>query len=85
MSERLQQMLNQYYDFLAISALKWREAPFWAYHRKRLAELGYPFRRRRLGVAILRKVASLLVDPLHTIRRLMPKSDATAKMAQSAR
>lgn len=38
---RLNQLMERYYDFLAVSALKFREQEFWAYHKRRLAELGY--------------------------------------------
>jgi glycosyltransferase involved in cell wall biosynthesis len=68
---RLGALLRQYYGFLAISALKFRNREFWAFHEKRLKELGYPLRMLDLGKAVLMTVLDLLLNPKHTTERLM--------------
>jgi glycosyltransferase involved in cell wall biosynthesis len=68
---RLTALLRQYYGFLAISALKRRNRAFWAYHAKRLRELGYPLRLAGLGSAIGRTLLDLVLNPKRTAERLL--------------
>jgi glycosyltransferase involved in cell wall biosynthesis len=67
---RLNQLMDRYYGFLAISALKFREQKFWTYHKKRLSELGYPFSEAKLAKAIVTTVFSLLLNPKSTFEKL---------------
>jgi hypothetical protein len=67
---RLNQLMDQYYAFLAISALKFREQKFWTYHRKRLSELGYPFSQARLAKAIMTTLFGLMLNPKSTFEKL---------------
>jgi glycosyltransferase involved in cell wall biosynthesis len=59
----LARLMRQYYDFLAISALKFRERQFWTYHRARFGEIGLLFSRTRLGRSIASNLLRLLLDP----------------------
>jgi glycosyltransferase involved in cell wall biosynthesis len=68
---RLNQLMDHYYQFLAISALKFREQEFWTYHKKRLTEIGYPFSQAKLAKAIVTTVFSLLLNPKSTVEKLM--------------
>ena len=63
---RLQELLDEYYEFLATSALKLRERSFWTYHRRRLGELGLPFSNLRLARAISMTLLDLVLNPKHT-------------------
>ena len=67
---RFNELMAQYYEFLAISALKLRDRQFWIYHKKRLRELGYPLRYIHLGGAACMTVLGLLLNPKHTIELL---------------
>jgi hypothetical protein len=67
---RLDELMDRYYGFLAVSALKFREQTFWTYHKKRLGELGYPFSQAKLAKAILTTMFGLLLDPKSTFEKL---------------
>lgn len=67
---RLNQLMDRYYGFLAISALKFREQKFWTYHKTRLSELGYPFSQAKLAKAIVTTVFGLLLNPKSTFEKL---------------
>jgi hypothetical protein len=67
---RLNQLMDYYYAFLAISALKFRGQKFWAYHKKRLSELGYPFSQARLAKAIVTTLFGLVLNPKSTFEKL---------------
>ena len=67
---RLNQLMDQYYGFLAISALKFREQKFWTYHKTRLSKLGYPFSQAKLAKAIVTTVFGLLLNPKSTFEKL---------------
>jgi hypothetical protein len=62
--------MAQYYDFLAISALKRRGSEFWAYHRQRLTALGAPLSRLQLGKAVGATLLGLLFNPKQTLETL---------------
>ncbi len=67
---RFKELVAQYYRFLAVSALKRRDREFWAFHRARLRELGYPLRHIRLGGAVFITLLDLLLNPKHSLERL---------------
>jgi hypothetical protein len=68
--QRLQQLLAQYYEFLAISALKFREGEFWRYHRERLSHLGHPLSQITLARTVFMAVLGLLLNPKRTAELL---------------
>jgi glycosyltransferase involved in cell wall biosynthesis len=67
---RLEQLLAQYYEFLAISALKLRDRQFWNYHKDRLSALGYPLRSVKLGKAVFMTMMGWVLNPKHAVERL---------------
>jgi glycosyltransferase involved in cell wall biosynthesis len=73
--ERLSALLDEYYTFLAVAAVNFRDRAFWRYHERRLAELGCPLRRTKLGTAILMKVVDLLFNPKTTVERVLRRLD----------
>jgi glycosyltransferase involved in cell wall biosynthesis len=66
--QAIRRLLGQYYDFLAISALKRRGRAFWAYHKERLNKLGYPMNRPRLTMAIGKTLCGILLNPAYASR-----------------
>jgi glycosyltransferase involved in cell wall biosynthesis len=68
---RTQELLDEYYRFLAVSAVNFREEKFWNYHSKRLREVGHPLDRGRLAKAVCAKLADLALNPKQTIERLL--------------
>jgi glycosyltransferase involved in cell wall biosynthesis len=68
---RLHELIGEYYKFLAIGAVNFRNPEFWSYHKKRLQDLGYPLNLGRLAGAICMKVADLVFNPKQTIERVL--------------
>jgi glycosyltransferase involved in cell wall biosynthesis len=68
---RLKALLDEYYGFLAISAVNLRGREFWTYHKGRLREFGYPLDGLRLCKAISMKLMDLLFNPKETIEVLL--------------
>src|SRR5262249_2393612 len=64
---RLNELMREYYEFLAYSALTFREREFWIYHRERLRTLGCPLNVFRLSTAITLKLLDLLLNPKRTV------------------
>jgi len=76
-ARRLGQLMNQYHEFLAISALRRRDRRFWNYHRQRLQELGHPLQPINLAKAVSVGLLGLLLNPKHTIEMLAKPRKAT--------
>jgi glycosyltransferase involved in cell wall biosynthesis len=67
---RIDELLNQYYTYLSVSAFKLKDRKFWNYHTGRLQELGHRFDRRKLSMGVAAKLLDLLLNPKETIRIL---------------
>jgi hypothetical protein len=72
--KRLQELLRQYYDYLAVGFVNARNRDFWRYHRTRLKELGHPLQSPRLGLAIGWKLMDLLLNPKRTAEILLRRA-----------
>jgi glycosyltransferase involved in cell wall biosynthesis len=68
--KRLKELLVEYYRLLAVGAVNFKGGEFWAYHKGRLREFGYPLNSLRLGKAVSLKVLDLLLNPMNTIKIL---------------
>ena len=68
---RKRELLDEYYRFLAVSAVNFRERNFWQYHRTRLQEMGYPLSRLRLAKEVAKKAADLALNPKQTVERIL--------------
>jgi glycosyltransferase involved in cell wall biosynthesis len=68
---RKRELLDEYYRYLAVSAVNFREREFWQYHRTRLQEIGYPLSRMRLAKEIAKKAADLALNPKQTVERIL--------------
>jgi glycosyltransferase involved in cell wall biosynthesis len=67
---RLEELLDDYYDLLATSLVNLRGRQFWSYHRKAIHDLGYPLFGTRAAKAVLLKVLDLALNPKSTIERI---------------
>lgn len=70
LDQRLDELMKEYYTFLAIGAANFREKKFWNYHKRRLSELGYPLKKARLAKAVTLKWLDLLLNPKLTFERV---------------
>lgn len=70
---RIEQLLDQYYAYLSVSAFKFKDSKFWDYHAGRLRELGYRFDGRKLSMGIARKTFDLILNPKETARMLIQR------------
>jgi glycosyltransferase involved in cell wall biosynthesis len=69
----LNERLRAYRRYLAANYLfESRDEDFWAYHKKQLADLGYPLRRTDLLLAILRELSNPAQVIRKASRRLSP-------------
>ena len=80
-SRRIDEVLQQYYRYLARQVYRRREAEFWRFHRTKLAELGHPLRPRRLARAVVGVAADLLLNPKHTAEFML----SSARLRRSSR
>jgi len=74
--QRLKDLLKEYYRFLAIGAVNFEGGEFWAYHKGRLREFGYPLNSVKLGKAVSLKALDLLLNPKNTIEILLRRMKA---------
>jgi glycosyltransferase involved in cell wall biosynthesis len=63
---RIKELLNAYYRYLSINALKFKGRGFWDYHSGRLQELGFPLDVLRLSKGISMKLVDLVLSPKET-------------------
>jgi glycosyltransferase involved in cell wall biosynthesis len=66
----LEQMLSNYYEFLASRLMKTYDKKFWTYHKRKLIEAGVGFDRLRLSKALFGKIMDLAFNPKNTLERL---------------
>ena len=66
----MNEQLEYYYGFLAVSIIGFKGKEFWDYHRSRLKELGRPLRTSRLLKAGLTKIAREISNPEQAGRKL---------------
>lgn len=70
---RLHDLLEDYYKFLSASILQFRGKSFWSYHKKRLADAGYPFSYTKMTSAVLLKLIDLCLNPKLTLEKLFDR------------
>jgi glycosyltransferase involved in cell wall biosynthesis len=66
---RLQNVRANYLEYLGKQVWKQREPEFWAYHRSKMAELGYPLTRMTLVGAAARVGLDLLLNPKRSLQK----------------
>jgi glycosyltransferase involved in cell wall biosynthesis len=67
---RIAQLLSEYYHYLSVNALKFRERSFWRHHKERLRDIGYPFDQIRFTKEVMLTIADLSLNPKATLRLL---------------
>lgn len=80
LSGRRDEMLCDYYKFLAVSVFHHRGRAFWDYHRQRLNETGYPLSRIRLTKDVIAKLLDLLLNPKQTVEKVFGGTKDKGKM-----
>jgi glycosyltransferase involved in cell wall biosynthesis len=66
----LHTLFDEYYQFLASSALHCREKAFWNYHRAALDRIGYPLNPARLAGTVLLRLGDNLKHPFESLLKL---------------
>ena len=69
--KRTNELMDKYYDTLALSAIHFREKTYWAYHARRLREIGRPFSNIRLARAVSARILDLLLNPGETSQKFL--------------
>ncbi len=67
---RIKELLNAYYRYLSINALKFKDRAFWDYHTGRLRELGFNLDKLILSKGISLKLVDLILNPKETVQLL---------------
>ena len=78
-NRRLREEVNGYYQFLAVSAVRNRDAEFWEYHRGRLKELGYPISTMKLLRGGVAKLFGALLNPAQAAGKMRRRNAAKAR------
>jgi glycosyltransferase involved in cell wall biosynthesis len=76
LEQRLKEYLDEYYKYLAITAVHFRDRRFWTFHRNRLKDLGQPLSAGKLGKAICAKLMDLAFNPKRTIEAVLKHESA---------
>jgi glycosyltransferase involved in cell wall biosynthesis len=74
LSRCVEEVVADYYRFLAKSVFRLRNAAFWSYHKRRLAECRQRFSYARLGMVVFERGVDLLLNPKQTIEGLMRRA-----------
>ena len=69
--DRMDELLRDYYEFLAVAAINLKDNEFWSYQKARLKQMGQPLRGIRLTAAICMKLLDLLLNPKHTMDKVL--------------
>jgi len=72
--QRLMELWNEYYVFLARSAFEGRGPDFWAFHKRRLGEMGHQLDRLRLAKIISKMAIRLALNPEIALRKIMGRN-----------
>ncbi len=67
------ELMDKYYDTLALGAVHFREKTYWTYHRKRLSEIGRPFSNVRLAWAVSATILDLLLHPRESSQKILKR------------
>jgi len=68
--QKLQQSLNDYYEFMAINIIARRGRTFWDYHKGKFEELGYPMKTSAVLKAVMVRGFREIVNPAQAIRKI---------------
>lgn len=71
LEKRLQEVLDDYYRYLAVSFIDFRDKQFWDYHKRRLNECGHSFSYARFTKAVSAKFIDLALNPKQTAEKTL--------------
>jgi glycosyltransferase involved in cell wall biosynthesis len=71
--KRREEILEDYYEFLAAKLFQRTDRAFWEYHEKRLNEVGLPLSKARLAKALFAKLLDLLFNPKQTFEKVLAR------------
>ncbi len=71
LAERLALQMKRYYSFLCESVVQHREPEFWAFHKKKLCDLGRPLSYSRLSWVIAMRLLDLILNPKRAVEALL--------------
>ncbi len=77
----LKDTVTEYDSFLAVNLFQRRSPEFWAYHKGRLKELGYPFSGARLAKVLARKALREVVNPGRALQKFWRSFLGSGKVA----
>ena len=76
-------VVDDYYNFLAVSFFFRRDRTFWEYHMKQLAVAGVGLSKTRLATAILARLCRASLNPMETVHKLLKsRADLDARRKQ---
>jgi hypothetical protein len=81
---RFEELLDDYYKFIAVAAFNFRNKAFWDYQRRRLDQLGYSLYNIRFAKAVSTKVLDLLFNPKKTVEAVLKRGNAAEKTHKTA-
>lgn len=70
-ADRREELLHEYYAYLAGGICNFRGREFWDFHKRRMHALGYPISGVRLTIAASMKFADLLLNPKRTLATIL--------------
>ena len=74
LTRRVEELVDEYYRYLAGNAVHFRDRAFWQYHKRRLKECGHPFSRARFAKAITAKLMDLALNPKQTAEKALRRA-----------
>jgi len=73
---RRDEIVGNYYRFLAARVFNHTDKAFWNYHKKRLGESGHPFSNIKFAKAVCAKLLDLLLNPKQTVEKVLKRRAA---------
>jgi glycosyltransferase involved in cell wall biosynthesis len=74
--KRREEILTEYYNYLAAKLLNSADRAFWEYHKKRLNDSGHPLSKIRLARAVCGKLLDLIFNPKRTLEKVLARAGA---------
>jgi glycosyltransferase involved in cell wall biosynthesis len=69
--KRFRELLDEYYQFLAVAVMNRFPKRFWEQHEARLKEIGLKFQRGKLAKAVVAKLFDLALNPKQTVEKIV--------------
>lgn len=83
LERRIDEVLSDYYRSLAVGAVNFKGKEFWVYHKRFLEGRGYRLYNTRLARAVCMKLLDMLLNPKHTIEKLLRRVNGRSGLSDS--